>query len=342
MADPTFHKRQGPFRLSELAKLAHAELPEDIHDDTLIEDIAPLSEAGPSQLTFFDNPKYRDEFIACRAAACVVHPKFRDLSPTGVTLLLSEQPYLSFARIAQLYYPRRPVKAGIAASAEIAASAKIDPTAEIGPFVSIGADVIIGSETVIDAHCMIEAGVTIGSKCRLLGMVKVSHAKIGDNVTLHPGVKIGQDGFGFAPDAAGHVRVPQIGRVIIGANCDIGANTTIDRGSLNDTILAEDCWIDNQVQVAHNVEIGRGCIIAAQAGIAGSTKIGNFVMIGGQAGIAGHVEIGDGAQLAATSGTMSDVPAGARMSGIPAIPIREFFRQVATMRRLIDKKRPKA
>ncbi len=161
---------------------------------------------------------------------------------------------------------------------------------------------------------------------------------IGDRVLLHPGVRIGQDGFGFAPDPSGHVKVPQLGRVLIGNDCEIGANSTIDRGAGPDTVIGPGCWIDNLVQIGHNVTMGRGCIVIAQAGVAGSTQLGDFVVLAAQSGVAGHLKIGTGARLGAKSGVMNDIPAGESHFGIPAAPVKEYFRQVATLRRLAQKK----
>ena len=334
-----FFRRQGPFTLAELAKYGHAELTAAADPERPIADVATLANAGPDELAFLDNAAYADDLPQSRAGAVILNQKFRDRAPVGMAILLSNEPYLSYARIAQLFYPRRESKAGVSPLAIVDDGATIDPSAEIGPFVDIAANAEIGPGCIIEAHCSIGPGVVIGRDCRLLGFVRISHAIIGDGVTLHPGVKIGQAGFGFAPNPGGHVPVPQVGRVLIGDHCDIGANTTIDRGSLNDTVIGPDCWLDNLVQIAHNVRIGRGCIFAAQVGIAGSAKVGNYVMMGGKAGVAGHIDIGDGAQVAAMSGVMNSIPAGARYGGAPAQPLREFMRQSAVLRRLAENKK---
>ncbi len=338
MTDLRFHRRQGPFTLAELAEIGALELPHPAAGETKIQDIAPLDQAGEQHLSFLDNTAYLSQFAETGAAACIVHPKFADRSPNGVALLIGDQPYRSFALIAQAFYPRRSADAGIARSAVVDQSASIAEDCEISPNVVIGPGVKIGAGCYLGPGSVVAENVEIGREAIIGAQVTLSHCLIGDRVTLHPGVRIGQDGFGFAPDSKGHEKVPQIGRVIIADDCDIGANTTIDRGSLQDTIIKEGCWIDNLVQIGHNVEIGRGSIIVAQTGIAGSTKIGEFVAIGGHVAIAGHLEIGAGAQLAAKSGVMANVSPGATLCGSPAVPIREFFRQVATLKKLASPK----
>ncbi len=338
MADPRFFARQGPFRLGDLAARGGATLGPGVDPDIEIVDVAPLEGAGPGQLSFFDNAKYVDAFKATSAAACIVAPRHAKSAPPGVALLLSDRPYRAYALAAQAFYPVAQPAAGIHARAIV------DPTAVLGEGVSIAAGAVveagakIGAGTSIGVNSVIGANVGIGRDCRIGALVSVSHCDIGDRVTLHAGVRIGQDGFGFAPDPAGHVKVPQLGRVVIGDGCDVGANSTIDRGSGPDTVIGPGCWIDNLVQIGHNVTLGRGCIIVAQSGVAGSSKLGNFVALGAQGGIAGHLRIGDGAQVAAKSGVMTDIPGGEIWCGSPAMPIKQFFREVATVKRLAENK----
>ena len=208
----------------------------------------------------------------------------------------------------------------------------------IGANAVIEAEVRLGARCEVGANTVIGAGVEIGDDCRIAANVTLSHCLIGSRVVLHPGVRIGQPGFGFAPDVGAAVKIPQLGRVIIGDDVDIGANTTVDRGSGHDTVVGPGTMIDNLVQIGHNVVLGRGCILAAQVGISGSTKLGDFVMAGGQVGMAGHLNVGAGARIAGKAGVMRDVEPGATLVGSPAIPTAAFWRQVAALKRLTTKK----
>ncbi|SLN54093.1 UDP-3-O-(3-hydroxymyristoyl)glucosamine N-acyltransferase [Oceanibacterium hippocampi] len=337
MPDPRFFQSSGPFRLGELAGIGGGRLAEPADEGLQIGNIAPLQDAGPGDLTFFDNRKYLDAFRDTAAAACVVAEKDAARARAGMPLILSETPYKTFALIAQAFYPRPAIEPARHESAVIAPSAVIGEDCRIDPFAVIEAGAEIGAGTAIGAGTVIGRRVVVGRDCRIGAHVSLSHCLVGDRVTIHPGARIGQDGFGFAPDPAGHVRVPQIGRVVISDDVEIGANSTIDRGAGPDTVIGAGTWIDNLVQIGHNVRVGRGCILVAQSGVSGSTVLGDFVAAGGQVGFAGHLKIGAGAQLAAKAGVMSDVPAGETYCGAPAQPIRDFFREVAVLRRLAKK-----
>jgi UDP-3-O-[3-hydroxymyristoyl] glucosamine N-acyltransferase len=336
MADPRFFRNQGPFKLGELARVGNAELSPDADPDQLIQDVAPLDTAGPEALTFLDNPKYVEAFHQSNAGACVVAAKFADDAPAGMTVLLSKQPYRSYARIAHAFYPN--------ASAEEASahhpSAVIDPSATIGAGCTIGANAVIAADVTladsvrIGAGAVIERAVSVGAETDIGANSSLSHCEIGTRCLLHPGVRIGQRGFGFDMSPEGHLDVPQLGRVIIGSDVEIGANSCIDRGSGPDTIIGDGCKIDNLVQIGHNVHLGKGCVVVAQGGIAGSAHLEDFVILAGQSGIAGHLRVAAGTQIAARSGVMRDTEPGAKLAGNPAIPTRELFRQLTALARL--------
>jgi UDP-3-O-[3-hydroxymyristoyl] glucosamine N-acyltransferase len=338
MADPRFFAVAGPFTLSELAERTGSEIAGGVGGELVLRDVAPLETAGADCLTFLDNRKYADAFVCSSAGAAIVHPDVAERAPAGMALLLNQQPYKGYALAAQAFYPPPPLRPGIAPSAVIDASARLGDACEIAPNVVIGAGAEIGRNGRIGANTVIGAAVVIGDEARIGANVTISHALIGARVTIYPGVRIGQDGFGFAPDPAGHVKVPQLGLVVIGDDVEIGANTTVDRGAGPDTIVGDGTMIDNLVQIGHNVVVGRRCVLAAQVGISGSTELDDFVMIGGQGGLAGHLALGKGARVAAHSGVMRDVPPGGTVCGFPAMPSKEFWRQVATVQRLARRK----
>lgn len=325
MPDNKFYTRKGPFTLEHLAQIGGASIGENSDAAYKLDDVAPLDKAERSHLTFLDNPRYKDAARTTKAGACIVTPALASVLPAGTNLLLTKTPYLAYATICQAFYPVEPAKPGK------------DTLLENGAV--IGAGAVIGDRTYIGPNAVIGENVRIGSDCHIGASAVISHAIIGDNVRIYPGVCIGQDGFGFAPGPAGHVKIPQLGRVIIGNNIEIGANSTIDRGSGPDTVIGDGTWIDNMVQVAHNVKIGKHCIIAAQCGISGSTVIEDFVAIGGQVGISGHLHIGKGARIAAKSGVTSNVPAGAEYMGYPARPMRQYLKGIALLNRLIKKEK---
>ncbi len=339
MADPRFYSLAGPFDLGRLAEIAGADLTAGTDAERVFHDVAPLATALPEHVSFLDNRRYRPEFENSRAGACVVDPELTGFAPEDMMLLISEDPYRTYALIARAFHPPRPPSPGVAPSATI------DPTASMGAGCEVNAGAVVdpgaevGARTVIGANAWVGPGVVVGEDCRIGANANLSHCLIGDRVTIHPGVCIGQPGFGFPPSAKGHLDVPQLGRVIVGDDVDIGAGTTIDRGAGPDTTIGAGCRIDNLVQIGHNVELGRGCVLVAQSGIAGSTKVGDFVMLGGQVGLAGHLRIGDGARVAGKSGVSKDIPPGATFSGYPAFPVREHWRQVATLAKLARRDR---
>jgi UDP-3-O-[3-hydroxymyristoyl] glucosamine N-acyltransferase len=334
MADPRFFAYAGPLSLGHVAQAASLELAPGVDPQRPMNGVATLAGAGPGDIAFLENRRYLDDLRATRAGACILHPGIRDQAPAGLDLLLSPEPYRAFARVAALFHPEHAASGVVDPRATVAADARLGAGVEIGSGAVIGAGATIGEGTTIGANSVIGPGVEIGRVCRIGPNVTISHALIGDAVRIFPGVRIGQDGFGYAMGPAGHLKVPQLGRVRIGDGVEIGANTTIDRGTLDDTVIGAGCVIDNLVQIAHNVRLGRCCVIVSQVGISGSTQLGDFVVVAGQAGLAGHLRVGSGAQIAAKSGVHRSIPAGESVGGFPAVPIREFRRMAGALRRL--------
>ena len=339
MGDARFFLRAGPHRASAVAKAAGGTIAAG-QDDVMLSGVAPLQSAAPQHLSFLDNRRYADALAATHAGAVLVHPDLVHRVPPGCVAIITDAPYLGWARATALFHPAPPPAPGIHPAAVVDATAQIDPTAEIGPFVVIGTHAEIGAGCRIGAGAVIGEGVVLGPHCRIGTHASISHALLGQRVYIYPGARIGQEGFGFATGPTGMVSVPQLGRVLIEDDVEVGANSTIDRGSAQDSVIGMGTRIDNLVQIGHNVRIGKFCVIVAQVGISGSTTLEDFVVVGGQAGIAGHLTIGRKARLAAQSGVMANVPAGAEMAGSPAQPARSFFRQVAALKRLVDGKRP--
>ncbi len=338
MNHPGFFTRSGPFSLAEVAKAVGAEAPADAAAlEAPIEDVRPLDEAGPRHLTFLDNKKYLPLLAETKAGACLIAPALAARVPAGTTPVPMRVPYRGFALALALFYPQamQPMVAAAGAMTPIDPTAKIEDGAVIEPGVVIGPEASIGRGTRIAAGAVVGARVAIGRDCYIGALSTVTHALIGDRVIIHAGVRIGQDGFGFAMGPGGHLKVPQIGRVVIQDDVEIGANTTIDRGALKDTMIGEGTKIDNLVQIGHNVVIGRHCVIVAQCGISGSTVFGDFVVMGGQSGTVGHIRIGAGAQVAGASHPKDDVPAGARYAGTPAKPLKTWARELALIDRLV-------
>ncbi|MGV6871101.1 UDP-3-O-(3-hydroxymyristoyl)glucosamine N-acyltransferase [Pseudochelatococcus sp. B33] len=341
MSDPVFFPGAGSVSLDDIAALAGITLPDGVDGARTFSSVAPLESAGPADLAYMDNPRYRDALAATKAGACLVSPRFAGRTPPSTIALVTAQPYHVFARVLARLHPAavRPQPlfsaSGVSPGAVVHPDARLEAGVAVDPGAVIGAGAEIGSGTVIGANAVIGVGVRIGRDCSVGPNVSLSHALLGNRVIIHPGASIGQDGFGFAMGAGGHVKVPQIGRVIIQDDVEIGANTTIDRGASRDTIVGEGTKIDNLVQIAHNVVIGRHCVIVSQVGISGSTTLGDFVVIGGQSGAIGHIHIGSGAQLAARSAAAEDVPPGARWAGTPARPIREWLKEVAWLKTMI-------
>jgi UDP-3-O-[3-hydroxymyristoyl] glucosamine N-acyltransferase len=264
----------------------------------------------------------------------IVHPDLAGHVPAGCVAIITREPYLGWARVSALFFPLPPARPGVHPLALVSPDASIDPSTEIGPFAVVEAGAEIGPNCRLGPGVTIGAGVVLGAGCRIGASASVTHALLGARVYIYPGARIGQDGFGFAFGPAGPETVPQLGRVIIGDDVEIGANSCVDRGSAQDTVIGAGTRLDNLVQIGHNVRLGHCCVIVAQVGISGSTVVGDFVMMGGQAGITGHLNIGRKARIAAQSGVMKDVPEGEEWAGSPAMPARSAYRQLVVLKRL--------
>ena len=338
MEHPGFFERAGPFKLQDIATRLGCEILGGADPDQPISDIRALDDAGHGHLSFIDNRKYLPQLLTSRASACLVAPALAARVPTAIAALQLRAPYRGFAQALALFYPEamRP-KAAMTEAGEplIHPSARIEPGVRIEAGAIVGREAWIGSGTIVAAGAVIGYRVTVGRDSYVGPNASIIHALIGDRVIIHGGVRIGQDGFGFAMGPGGHLKVPQIGRVIVQSDVEIGANSAIDRGALKDTIIGEGTKIDNLVQIGHNVIIGRHCVIVGQVGIAGSATLEDYVVVGGQGGVAGHITIGAGAQIAGASHAKDSVPAGVRMIGTPARTLREWGREQLALRRLV-------
>jgi UDP-3-O-[3-hydroxymyristoyl] glucosamine N-acyltransferase len=338
LGDPRFFERAGPYSLAELASPIQAELLRPaLCDGKRLTGVAPLQTATPEQVSVLHNPRYAGELEQTRAGVVIVKHSFAPRVPASTAALLVADPHEAWARIALLFHPSPLPVPGIHPSAVIDPAAVVDATAEIGPHVVIAARAEIGAGCQIGAGAVIGPGVIMGPGCRVGPLASVSHALLGARVYIYPGARIGQEGFGFAITKAGFLTVPQLGRVILHDDVEIGANATVDRGASHDTVIGAGTRIDNLVQLGHNVQLGRHCLMAAQSGMSGSSALGDFVQIGAQAGLTGHITVGDKARIGAQAGVMSDVAAETAIVGSPAMPIKEFFRNVAVLRRLARK-----
>jgi UDP-3-O-[3-hydroxymyristoyl] glucosamine N-acyltransferase len=336
MADLRFHKRQGPFALARLAEHVRGDLTDPAAGSVVIVDIAAAKDAGPGCLVYCEDRRHAADLRASSAAAVILRESERDFFP-GLPGVLVASPALAFAEIADLFYPERH-GAGIDASADIDQSARIGRDVRIGRGVVIGAGAEIGDRCRIDANSVIGEGCVLGPDCWVSPNVTIECAILGARVRLKPGARIGQTGFGFIAGGRGLRRMPQIGRVMIGDDVEIGANSCIDRGALNDTVIGAGTKIDNLVQIGHNTVIGSHCVIVAQVGISGSAKLGDGVMMGGQSALAGHLSVGSGAKVSAQAGVMRDIEPGAVVGGTPSVPIRQFHKQSAWLAKQVTRK----
>jgi len=334
MADPRFFSRGQPISIAQIIETTGASVDGDVKLSTEITDVAPLETATVGNITFLENRRYAEAVRSSKATACFLPSTLVHKAPKAMIKLVTEFPRRSYSKISQLLYKSESASANIHEAARISDLAILGQDCRIEAGVMIGAFCEIGDCCWIGANTSIDAGVIIGNGTRVGSNVSISHSKIGKNCFIYPGVRIGQPGFGFEIDSSGPIEMPQLGRVLIGNNVEIGANSTVDRGAGPDTMIGSGTRIDNLVQIGHNVEIGKGCVIVAQVGISGSTKIGDRSIVGGQVGLAGHLTIGSDVKIAAQSGVTRNVKDGSIIGGSPAVPISEFRRQVARIKLL--------
>ena len=331
MIDCKFYKNYGPFKIQDLINKVDCEYTGNIN--IIVDDISPIEVATKKHITFFSNKKYLDVFQKSNAGVFIVHKKFA--TNNSRNYIITDYPYYTFAEIAKIFYPDSTYLNYKLSTDEtikpndnqiyLSANALVHKTAKLGKNIIVGANSIVGPN------------VKIGNNCKIGDNVSIYFAKIDDNVVIASGTKIGSDGFGFAIKQKKFLKIPQVGRVIIKKNVEIGANCCIDRGSAGDTIINENCMLDNMIHVAHNVEIGKNCILAAQIGISGSTKIGNNVTLGGQVGIAGHLRIGNEVTIAAKSGVITNVDDNMIIGGYPAKPIKKWHRETIYLKNQLKK-----
>ena len=307
-----------------------------------LERVAPLEGAGPADVSFYANKRYRKAFEESRAGAVIVADG--EAVPAGRTVLRAPQAYLAFAKACRLFHPPREAVPEVAPEAWVHPSAQVHPSAEVLPHAYVGADAVVGARTILHPGVVIAAGAHVGDDCVLHANAVVREGcRVGHRCVLQPGAVLGADGFGFAFDMEGedgsgprHLKVPQAGIAVLEDDVELGANACVDRATMGRTVVGKGSKVDNLVQVGHNCEIGPLTLIAAQTGLAGSTKVGMGVVLGGQVGLSGHLTVGDGARLGAQAGVLGDVPAGETYTGYPAVPHFEWLRASAALRKLPD------
>ncbi len=342
MLDHRFYPKTTPLTLEAIAELTEADLPSGADPQQLIFGAAPLHLATGADISFVSEEKYLKDLVSSRAGACFIKAAHANGAPKSMCVLRTADPEKAYALVASRVLTGPPASPVISNQANIAAGARLGNRCVVSAGATIEDDVEIGDDCFVGANSVLASGVRVGANSYVGHNVSLCYCLIGDNVRIHNGSQIGQDGFGYASSSAGHVKIPQVGRVIIQDDVEIGANSTIDRGAADDTVIGAGTKIDNLVQIGHNCRIGRNCILVSQVGLSGSVVLEDHVVLGGKVGVADHVKIGEGAQVAARSGVTNDLSGGFAYGGFPARPIAEWRREVATLRRLAKKPKRKS
>jgi UDP-3-O-[3-hydroxymyristoyl] glucosamine N-acyltransferase len=343
----SFFARAAALSVAEIVALTGAEPCEGADLSRRLTGIAPIDHAGAEDLTFVSEAKFADVLKSTRAGAVLTSERFATHAPEGVAVLRVRKPYDAFITVARNIYSGalRPGSVfgtvGVSPGAMVHPSAKLEANVTVDPFAVIGPHAQIGAGTLIGAHAVIGPGVRIGSDCAIGPNSTVTHAHVGDRVIIHSGCDIGEDGFGYLQQAERHIKIPQVGSVVIHDDVEIGSGTKIDRGGMRDTVIGEGTKIDNLCQIGHNCVVGRHCIIVAQCGLSGSVTIEDFVILGPRTGIIPHITVGKGAITAGRSTIYADIPAGESWGGFPAKPRRQWLREVVALERLAAREKPK-
>ena len=321
-----FFQKKGPFPLKKIIKIINCVTDFSNTNNLQITGIENLANAKKYELTFLNSIKYKDFSLKTKATACITSSNFSQFLPRTCIKLEVKNILFAVTQVSKIFYPKADADYP---DVNLVNSSKIKKKYSkvfFGKNVLIGKNVQIGKNTIIGSNSIIESNVKIGESCLIGSFVTIKNSLVFDNVHIQDGSKIGIKGFGFIPSSTSNIRTPHFGKVILQNGVEVGANCTIDRGSLNDTIIGKNTFLDNQIHVAHNVEIGKNCMIAGQVGFAGSSTLGDNVVIGGQAGVSGHLTIGDNVKIGGGSGVINDIPNNMKVMGYPAIPLRDFVK----------------
>jgi len=322
-----FFEKKGPFPFENILKEINCTDDYSSFKKIKIQGIDTLVNAQNKEITFLNSSKYSNISLQTKAFACITSSNLSKFLPKSCVVINVENVLLAVTIVSKMFYPKADLDYPDKHLIESKKLVKKYPDVTFGQNVLIGKNVEIGKKTIISSNSIIESNVKIGKNCLIGAFVNIKNSLLSDNVNIQDGCKIGVKGFGFIPFKNRNLRTPHIGRVILGDGVEIGANSTIDRGSLSDTVIGDNTFIDNQVHIAHNVKIGKNCMIAGQVGFAGSTTLGDKVVIGGQAGVSGHLKIGDNVKIGGGSGVIQDIPNNTQVMGYPAVPIKEFIKQ---------------